>query len=51
MFLFAVQGFPACGMPQEVLSYHRLDGKSVADKIRSGVQGVSTKMPSLTAPN
>ena len=30
---FAVQGFPACGTPQEVLKYHKLDGNSIAEQI------------------
>jgi transketolase len=30
---FAVEEHPACGTPPEALSYHRLDGKSLADRI------------------
>jgi transketolase len=30
---FSVEGFPACGMPTEVLKYHGLDGESIAEKI------------------
>ena len=30
---FAVEGHPACGTPQEVLQYHRLDGASIATRI------------------
>ena len=30
---FAVDGFPACGAPGEVLRYHRLDGASLAEAI------------------
>lgn len=29
----AVEGYPACGTPQEVLQYHRLDGASLATRI------------------
>ena len=32
---FAVEGYPACGTPQEVLHYHRLDGQSLAEQIIS----------------
>lgn len=31
---FGVDGYPACGTPVEVLRYHRLDGMSMADRIR-----------------
>jgi transketolase len=31
---FAVDGFPACGAPGEVLRHHRLDGPSLAERIR-----------------
>ena len=30
---FAVEGWPACGTPQEALKYHRLDGASLAERI------------------
>ncbi len=30
---FAVEGWPACGTPQEALQYHRLDGASLAERI------------------
>ncbi|MBI4538153.1 MAG: 1-deoxy-D-xylulose-5-phosphate synthase [Gemmatimonadetes bacterium] len=30
---FAVEGYPACGAPGEVLRYHRLDGESLAGRI------------------
>lgn len=30
---FAVEGWPACGTPQEALRYHRLDGASLAERI------------------
>ncbi len=32
---FAVEEYPACGTPQEVLKYHRLDGESLAERIKS----------------
>ena len=31
---FAVEGYPACGTPQEVLGYHGLDGASLAARMR-----------------
>lgn len=31
---FGVDGYPACGTPVEALRYHRLDGMSLADRIR-----------------
>lgn len=30
---FAVEGWPACGTPQEALRHHRLDGASLAERI------------------
>jgi transketolase len=30
---FAVEGFPACGAPGEVLRHHRLDGASLAERV------------------
>lgn len=30
---FAVEGWPACGTPQEALKYHKLDGASLAERI------------------
>jgi transketolase len=30
---FAVEGFPACGAPGEVLRHHRLDGGSLAERL------------------
>jgi transketolase len=30
---FAVEGWPACGTPQEVLKIHRLDGASIAERV------------------
>ncbi len=32
---FAIEDFPACGTPQEVLGYHKLDGRSLATRILS----------------
>jgi transketolase len=34
---FAVKDYPACGTPQEVLKYHRLDGESLASRILEGI--------------
>jgi transketolase len=34
---FAVEGYPACGTPAQVLRFHRLDGESLAERIRAGV--------------
>jgi transketolase len=31
--VFGVEGWPACGTPQEALHFHRLDGASLADRI------------------
>ena len=36
---FAIIDYPACGRPQEVLAYHKLDGKSIAASILETVQG------------
>ena len=30
---FAIDEFPACGTPKEALAYHKLDGRSLADRI------------------
>lgn len=30
---FAVEGYPACGTPQEALSFHRLDGATLASRV------------------
>ena len=35
MTKFAVEGYPECGTPTEVLKYHRLDGNSLAERITS----------------
>lgn len=34
--VFAVEGFPACGTPAEALSFHLLDGASLAQRILHG---------------
>jgi len=33
--VFGVDGYPACGTPAEALRYHRLDGASLAERIRT----------------
>ena len=30
---YGVEGYPACGTPIEALSYHRIDGNSLAKRI------------------
>jgi transketolase len=30
---YAIEGYPACGTPQETLKYHRVDGESLAKRI------------------
>ena len=35
---FAVEGYPACGTPPEVLKYHRLDGASLARRITDALK-------------
>ena len=35
---FAINAFPACGTPQETLAYHKLDGRSLAERI-AGIIG------------
>ncbi|HXG58409.1 MAG TPA: transketolase C-terminal domain-containing protein [Thermoanaerobaculia bacterium] len=30
-----VEGFPACGTPSQALRYHRLDGESLAERVRA----------------
>jgi transketolase len=30
---FAIDEFPACGTPKETLAYHKLDGRSLAERI------------------
>jgi transketolase len=34
---FAVEEHPACGTPPEALAYHKLDGKSLADRILDAI--------------
>jgi transketolase len=34
----AVEDFPACGSPKEVLRYHELDGESLTDRVRNCCQ-------------
>jgi transketolase len=36
---FAVDGYPACGTPQEALQFHRLDGASLASRVLERVRG------------
>ena len=36
---FGVEGYPACGTPQEALQHHGLDGASLAMRIRSDCNG------------
>jgi transketolase len=33
---FAVEGYPACGTPAQVLRFHRLDGESLAARVLAG---------------
>jgi len=33
--IFAVEGFPACGTPAEAMHFHRIDGESLAIRIKS----------------
>jgi transketolase len=37
LFKFAVDGYPACGTPKEVLAYHQLDGNSLASRIANAM--------------
>jgi transketolase len=32
--VFGVEGWPACGTPQEALRFHGLDGESLAERIQ-----------------
>lgn len=34
MHILGIEGFPACGTPQEALKYHGLDGESLANTIK-----------------
>lgn len=36
---FAVEGYPACGTPAQVLRFHRLDGESLAPRVLAGGGG------------
>ena len=38
---FAVEGFPECGTPEEVLRYHRLDGENLVERIKEGTSNLS----------
>ena len=33
--VFGVEGWPACGTPPEALRFHRLDGASLAERVRA----------------
>ena len=35
---FAIEEYPVCGTPKEVLKYHRLDGESLAERISENIQ-------------
>ncbi len=34
---FAIDEYPACGTPQETLAYHKLDGRSLAERIAGAI--------------
>jgi hypothetical protein len=34
---FGVEGYPACGTPDEALRFHRLDGESLAERIEAAL--------------
>jgi transketolase len=36
---FGVEGYPACGTPDQVLRFHRLDGESLAERVLGGGGG------------
>jgi len=36
---FAIKSYPACGTPQEVLIFHKLDGRSLANRIIKSNKG------------
>ena len=38
IFKFALDEYPACGTPKEVLAYHKLDGKSLAGRILNAIK-------------
>jgi hypothetical protein len=33
MIKFAVEGYPACGTPQQALAFHELDGLSLSKRV------------------
>jgi transketolase len=35
---FAIEDYPACGTPQEALSYHKLDGKSLVARVLHAIE-------------
>ena len=37
LFKFAIDEYPACGTPKEVLTYHQLDGNSLASRIANAM--------------
>jgi hypothetical protein len=37
---FAVKEHPACGTPQEALSYHKLDGESLITRVLQTVDDI-----------
>jgi transketolase len=41
--VFAVEGWPACGTPQEALRHHGLDGASLADRIAAVLPKASVR--------
>jgi transketolase len=41
--VFGVDGWPACGTPEEALRFHGLDGASLADRIAARVGVRSTR--------
>jgi transketolase len=48
---FGIKGYAACGTPAEVLQYHRLDGHSIAERIRSHIKNrVNPVRESRTLP-
>jgi transketolase len=40
--VFGVEGWPACGTPTEALSFHRLDGTSLADRVALALRARTT---------
>jgi hypothetical protein len=37
---FAVEEHPACGTPQEALSFHRLDSKSLVERVSRAIREI-----------